>query len=458
MPNAYTTAAIAIYIALFVGGCSSDRAADYQRTAAGTENYMQPALEHDSEALSQLPELDENSTLSDYLTYAALNNPGLKAAFNRWKAALEKATVQGALPDPKFNYAYYIENVETRVGPQKQKFGLSQLFPWFGKLDLREGIALENANAAKERYEAEKLKLFYDVKRTYYEYYYLMRAISITRDNVELVKYLEKVARIRYATAGATNTDVIRAQVELGKLDDRMRTLIDLKQPTIAELNAALNRPGAAPVAAPAKIEEATVAVSDEELLQWFRQANPELKALAFEVDAGKKAVKLAGKNYYPDFTFGLDYIETDPALMAVDDNGKDPVAARIMINLPIWYGKYRAQQEQARRQLSGAKNRLADSENILASKIALVLYRLHDANRKIDLYRDTLVPLGEQSLKATETAYTTGEVSFSDLIDAQRILLEFELSYERALASHAQKLAQLNMLAGREIPTVNDN
>ena len=117
---------------------------------------------------------------------------------------------------------------------------------------------------------------------------------------------------------------------------------------------------------------------------------------------------------------------------MAVDDSGKDPVIAKVMINLPLWYGKYRAQQEQARQQLSGAKNRLADSENILASKIALVLYRLHDANRKIDLYRDTLVPLGEQSLKATETAYTPGEVSFSDLIDAQRILLEFELSYER--------------------------
>ncbi|MCK5547397.1 MAG: hypothetical protein KAI64_00170, partial [Thermoplasmata archaeon] len=53
-----------------------------------------------------LPELDESSTLSDYLEYAALNNPGLEAAFNAWKAALEKAAYIGKLPDPRFNYAY----------------------------------------------------------------------------------------------------------------------------------------------------------------------------------------------------------------------------------------------------------------------------------------------------------------------------------------------------------------
>jgi outer membrane protein, heavy metal efflux system len=406
---------------------------------------------------SILPGLDENSTISDYLKYAALNNPGLEASFNRWKAALEKATVMGALADPKFNYAYYIENVETRVGPQEQKFGISQMFPWFGKLKLRKGVAAENAKAARERYEGAKLGLFYRVKNSYYEYYYLKRAIAITRENAALLKYLENVARTRYATAGAGHPDVIRAQVELGKIDNRLRALIDMEKPVVAEFNAVLNRPVNASVAAPDKIIEQKTAVSDETLMQWAVEHNPELKALDFEVEAGRKGVKLAGKNYYPDFMLGLDYIETDEALMPTDDSGKDPVIARVSVDLPIWFGKYHAASEAARQKYYAAKNIRVDKEKALEAKVAMAIYQLHDAERKIDLFGDTLAPKAEQALEATESSYTTGKAGFIDLIDAQRTLLEFQLAYERAMTNHAQKLAQLEMLVGKQIPTTNN-
>ena len=63
-----------------------------------------------------LPELGENATLDDYVLYAMLNNPGLHAAFDRWKAALEKVAPARTLPDPRFTYANYIKEVETRSG------------------------------------------------------------------------------------------------------------------------------------------------------------------------------------------------------------------------------------------------------------------------------------------------------------------------------------------------------
>jgi outer membrane protein TolC len=116
---------------------------------------------------SRLPELDENSGLSDYLAYAALNNPGLEAAFNRFKAALDRVPQVKSLPDPRFTYKYFIEEVETRVGPQRQGFEISQVFPWFGKLDLRGDVAGQAAQAARERYEAVKLKLFFEEKYCY---------------------------------------------------------------------------------------------------------------------------------------------------------------------------------------------------------------------------------------------------------------------------------------------------
>ncbi len=73
-----------------------------------------------------LPHLTANSPLSDYRRYAALNNPELEAAFNQWKAALEKIPQAKSLPDPRFSYRYFIRQIETRVGPQRQAFEISQ--------------------------------------------------------------------------------------------------------------------------------------------------------------------------------------------------------------------------------------------------------------------------------------------------------------------------------------------
>ena len=102
-----------------------------------------------------LPELGETSTLDDYVLFALLNNPGLRASFDRWKAALERVAPARTLPDPRFTYANYIKEVETRVGPQEHKFGLTQTFPWLGKLDLRGEMALQAAHAEHQREHAD---------------------------------------------------------------------------------------------------------------------------------------------------------------------------------------------------------------------------------------------------------------------------------------------------------------
>lgn len=401
-----------------------------------------------------LPKLNESSTLSDYLTYAALNNPGLEAAFNRWKAALERIPQVSALPDPKFNYLYYIREVETRVGPQRHGFGIAQAFPWFGKLKLRGDVATEAAHAARKRYEAAKLKLFYEVKDSYYEYYYLAKSVAITQENIALVKHLESVARSRYKAAAGMHPDVVRAQVETGKLEDRYRTLLDLRQPIVARLNAALNRPFETDIPWPGEIAIEDVNAVDEELLSRLAAENPELQALNFEINKSRRAIELAKKDYYPDLNFGLNFVDTDDSSVGNPrDNGKDPVIAMISLNLPIWRDKYDAGVLEAKAQFYAARQDKKEKTNSLSAELKMASYRLRDAKRKIDLYGNALLPKARESLKVTESGYLASTESFTDLIDAQRIFLEFALDYERALADHAQSLAKLEMLVGREIP-----
>ena len=401
---------------------------------------------------------DGESQLQDYLSYAALNNPGLEAAFNQWKAAMERVPQVKAHPDPRFTYRYFIEEVETRVGPQRQAFELAQKFPWFGKLELRGNAAFEAAQALRQRYEAKKLKLFREVKVAYYEYYYLGRAIGIVDENVKLIGNIESVLRTRYKTALAGHSEIIRAQVELGKLDDHLRSLKDLREPVVARLNAAMNRDPDADLPWPEAIEDVDVSVTDQELLVWLRQANPEILALDLEAARWAQEVNLAKKNYYPDVTLGLGYIDTAKSTGGrhPDDDGKDPIVAMVSVNVPIWRDKLSAGVREANYRRLAAIHRKRDAINTLSAKIKLAAYRFRDANRKIDLYRDALLPKGRESLKVTGVSFRGGGASFTDLVDAQRTLLEFELAFERALANKAQQLAGLESLTSQELSSTD--
>ena len=395
--------------------------------------------------------------LQDYLRYAALNNAGLKAAFEQWKAALEQVPQAEALPDPRFNYGYFIKEVETRVGPQRHKFGIMQVFPWFGKIEAGTDAAAAQAKAARKRYEATKLKLFFEVKDAFYEYAYLASAVEIAKKNLELIKYFEEVARTKYMAAAAEHPDVIRAQVELAKIEDVLKSLEELRGPIVARLNAVLNRRSFEMLPWPQKDKFRKVELDRWQMIELLRQINPELAALGFDVDAAKHRVELAKKKFWPDIGVGVDWVQTDGALGAgVRDSGKDPVILMFTMNLPIWRESYTAAELQAKANVRKTSQKKTQTENTIIVRAEQVLYNFEDSDRKIKLYGDVLVPKAEELLQASETAYQAGTIDFLSLIDAQRTLLNFQLQYERATTDNQQKLAELEMLVGTELPTAD--
>jgi outer membrane protein, heavy metal efflux system len=390
--------------------------------------------------------------LQHYLMEAAQNNPGLEAAFNRWKAALEKIPQVKALPDPRFTYSYFIEEVETRVGPQEQRFAISQTFPWFGKLDLRGDIATAAAEAERQRYEQEKLDLFYRVKSAFYEYAYLAQSIETSRRHLRLLENIEEIARARLKS-GAPQNAAVQAQVELGKLEDRLQTLEAMRIPLSAQLSAALNRSRNAPLLPqPESINKTGGEFTDADVLSILSGTSPQLKQLEAQIRKEEAAVDLAHKSRLPDLTFGLSYIQTGEARMpGVSDSGKDPLMASVSVNLPIWFGKLKAEKQEAAFRRVAAQEQHTETRNRLEAGLQTALFRFRDAERKIRLYRDTLIPKAEQSLEVTRESFETGSDSFTALIDAERTLLEFRLSADRALADREIRLAEIEKLTGTQ-------
>lgn len=439
-------------LTLGLSGCAT--APPVADSAMAPETPVEPApmIENDR-AIENTPVLDENAALQDYLACAALNNTGLEAAFHRWRAAMEKIQGAGALPDPRLNYGYFIRSVETRAGPQQHRIGVAQMFPWFGKRALRGDVATQEAHALYQEFESAKLKLFYEVKHSWCELHYLHRAIEITGSNIRLLRDLESVAQTK-VRGGSGLSGVSKAQVELGKLEDRNRTLIDLRGPITARLNAALNRPAGAAISWPDKIEVSRRPVDAERLLDWLAEANPELRALKHRISKDRKAVRLARKDYFPDLTLGVDYAQTDGRTTpGLPDDGKDPLMAMVSINIPLWRKKYDAALRSAESSRDASEALLRNRASLLQADLKMAVYQFQDAERKIDLYRDTLTPLAEQSLQMAQQSWEAGKADFLNLIDAERLLLEFQLQFERAKVNREQRLAEIEMLVGRELP-----
>lgn len=440
----------------FFSGCQSTAPSQEVHTGSGQESSHVEVREISEPAsgtgIRNDISIGELDTLPEYLEYAALNNARLEALFYQWRAALERAPQAGALPDPKFTYGYFIREVETRVGPQDQRFGIGQTFPWFGKTGLRTSKATEAANAEYAMFQAEKLKVFNQVTQVFFEYYYLRQALDITQENIELLKSLERVAQVK-VRGGSSVGGVIKAQVEIGKLEDRMRTLSELREPLVARLNAALNLPSSTQLPWPETMELEVTELDREQLLSRVTETSPELKALEHRLNAEEIGIRLAKKDFYPDVTLGMDYIATgDASNPNSAGSGKDPVIAMISINLPLWHGKYRAGLREAMNRREGALGNLQNRTNELQAQLKLALYHFEDSERKLRLYQETLMPLATQSLGVAQESYEAGKSDFLELIDAQRLALEFQLAYQRAFADRYQALSEIEMLMGERL------
>jgi len=414
-------------------------------------------------AQSPVPSLQEETPvvtpsgqdqLNDLLFEAESNNPGLKAAYHRWQAALQRVPQVTSLMDPKLTFTEYLRNnVETRTGAQDFQLGIMQMLPYPGKLSLRGEAAVAEARALEQELVKNRLEVRREIKDAFYEYYYLEQSIRITSENLGLLEHFERVANARYEVNRAGNRDVIKAQVELGELENELRTLEDFRQPVQARLNAALNRPMGSPFPAPEEIRVADVELQSERILDLAYQTNPELKSIDANIRKEQAEVELAKKEYFPDFNVGVNWINTNSRIDAdVPGEGDDVLMGSVQFNLPIYRDRLAAGVREAEHGVQEQRNRKTEAQNQLAVDLQTALYKLRDAKRQIDLYSDILIPKARQSVTVTQTAYSAEEAGFLDLVDTERVLLNFQNSYYRAVANYGQALALIEAKVGQSV------
>lgn len=395
-------------------------------------------------ALAQKNEITQDSKLSDLLEFAAENNPNLKAKFYTWKATLEKVPQVGSLPDPTFTFSYFVKEIETKVGPQKAKLSLSQKFPFWGKLDLAEKAVLKEAESKRQEFEWEKSKLFFEVKKAFFELYFSQVQIKISQENLKLLENIFAVTKSNYENSKTNFSNLIETEIQIEKLKENLNSQRQIFKVKKANLNSLLNR-NSNTILPEAKLKFESLEVQKDKFKTELLQ-NPNIRSLELLEAKEDVKAKLSQKDFYPNFTFGIDYAFTESGTTQLKDDGKDPLMLMFGINIPLWREKYSAKVREAQFKQNSIEQKKQNLLNKFEFEIENLFFEIEDSERKIKLYSETLIPKEKQNFSVTKTTYENGKADFLTLMNSQKSLLEFEQNLELAKTKKAISLAKLKM------------
>lgn len=390
--------------------------------------------------------------LDQYLNTAAKNNPGLKAKFNEYHAALEKVPQVGTLPDPTIAFGYFIQPVETRVGPQRAKIGINQMFPWFGTLDAKEDVAVQNAKAKYEAFEEAKSMLFFDAKSTYFNIYFVIKGIDITRENIAILNTFQQLALIKVGTGVSSIVDEMRVEMEINELENQLACLIDSKLAFTVKFNKLLNEPESNTVIIPNVLWNKNLPISKEALLDSITTQNHLVKQLEHKIISWQNQEKVARKMGMPQFSVGFDYAiigkSSNPALG--NENGKDAfLLPKVGVAIPLYRKKYTAMIKEASLYIEATQFKKEDKQNQLTSLFEMGYKDYKDAKRRIDLYQKQL-KLAEKSLDVLLTSYSSNGQNFEEVLRMERKVLKYAIELDKARADNNASISFIDYLLGK--------
>ncbi len=398
---------------------------------------------------------DGGAILAALINEALENNPRLEAAIQRTLAAEKVIPQAGALPDPQLTLGLMNLPVNSFAFDQEPMTGklisLMQMFPFPGKLALATDMA--ESEAAAVRYQREEIRnqIIQMVKRAYYDLYAIDRARETIDKNKALMEQLVQVAEAKYATGSGLQQDVLRAQVELSKLEDDAIMWRQKRAAGTALLNALLNRPSDSPFGTTPReltlLEGAPASFSVHEI----EGRRPLLKAWNEKMSKAKAALKLAGRDYWPNFTLGASYSQRDD--LANGMKMYDFFSFTVSLNIPVYFSRKQG-AKVAERELEEAAV-ASEYENARAgvmAEIATLKADLERNRKRVELYKGGILLQAQQSLESALAGYQVGKVDFLTLISNWMMVESYELQYFSALADYHKALAGYEMAVGGDL------
>ncbi|HVN31408.1 MAG TPA: TolC family protein [Thermoanaerobaculaceae bacterium] len=370
--------------------------------------------------------------------------PSVTAMQAKLSAAREMVSPAGALPNPTLDVTLQdVAFPRWTVGSEEMSMigpGYEQELPYPGKRDARREAAGAEAAVRAADLEQVQRELAAQVRALYARIYALDRESQYLAAAREMLEMLSATAASRYSVGEADQEAVLKAQLEVSRLAERLEDVAAERAGLVAALNRILDQPGAAALGRVEELPKPNVSPPPWEDLAV--RASPAVAVRQASVAAAEKRVALARLDFKPDFTTG--------AAVGLR-GGLDPaVVLRFGLVIPMWRKeKQEPLLHAAESELVTAQAELRDAEAAARSAAAKLAAEWLRATRQIELYQQAIVPQSSAAIDAARAAYLVGRGDFLTVVDDFNRWLDARVELARREADRFATWAELQALIG---------
>ena len=388
-------------------------------------------------------------SLEDLVREALQKNPAIQSASHSVEAQRRRVPQAKTLPDPTvgIGWAGNITPFSVQSGDPSSYRAVtaSQQLLYPGKLKLHGEIASKEADAGSSDLEAVRRRVTADVKTAYFEYWFYDKALQTTLKDKDLLTKLSQIAEARYKVGKGIQQDVLRSQVEISLLLQRLTVLQQRRNTSQARLNTLLARSPEAPLPPADNIERSPLDYSLDDLYRLARQNDPGLHREEQMIERNQLAVNLAQKDYYPDLSVAYMYQQRP---MLPDMHGMT-----FTINVPVFYkSKQREEVRQATEERLSAESSRDNRKNELNFELKQQYLAAKASDELLRLFSEGVVPQSSLALESSMSAYQVGTVDFLSVLGNFSTVLNYEIDYYRELANYQSSLAQIESMVGVDL------
>jgi outer membrane protein TolC len=390
-------------------------------------------------------------SLNALIDEALEKNPMLLAKKNQIKSMKERIPQAGTLPDPmvKLGLVNLPESFDFNDEPMTQKqIALSQKFPFPGKLKLNKEITRKDFNRLEVEFAYEQLDIISNVKKIYYSLFFIDKSIEITEKDKTILNNFLEIARTRYSVGKGIQQDVLKAEVELSRMIEKLVILKQQRTSITAKMNSLLNRDISTPLEGRPEVLQTSFNLNPEELKSSSLKDHPVLKSIQFDLEKAETAHNLAQKEYYPNFEVGFSYGQREDS---PNQSRPDFYSGFVGINIPIWYKtKQNRKVEETKYTIFSAEAIYEDTKNELHYRIAKLLAEIEQNTQLLDLYKNGIIPQATHTLDSSMASYQVGTIDFLTLLTNLITLYRYELEYYKVFIDYEKNLADLELSVGK--------
>jgi outer membrane protein TolC len=389
-------------------------------------------------------------SLDSLIAQALQNNPQLQAARTRIRSADTRISQAHAWDDPQVSLEFYATPV-TSLNPLKDgmetDYSVQQMIPFPGKKSLMGDVAKSNVQMSEQSASALERQLIAQVKNAYAMLYSAQRRLDVNNENRRLLEQIIESARTRYSVGGGTQADILKAQVELAKLQNERSSLEQELRAAEAMMNALRSAPSATPIARVQDIVPLQIKETLEVLQNRALAHRPELLGMKYEVEMNRAELAVSERERLPDFMVRGTYKQ----MM----EGTNLWAAMVGINVPVapWAsGKYSGRIEENELNIRASEQSLANMQNMVQFEVSDAWTKVQSRWEQIERYRSIILPQSEQTLQSTLASYQTGKTDFLSLLDSFRMLQMFRTEYYMIVGEYYISAASLEKAVGTNL------